>query len=215
YDDEKAVSAMDNVKKYLASDHGIVLNYPAFREFDEEVGAITSFPVSLKENGGIFCHANTWAIIAETMLGRGDRAFEYYLSYLPARYNDTADKYTMEPYVYSQFITGKEHEHHFGRARNSWLTGTASWSFVAISQYILGVRADYEGLIVDPVIPHEWDSYSVYRRYRGKDFNIKVKNPENVSAGIKEFRVNGEVVEGNLIPLSMMKDENEVEVIMG
>ncbi len=175
----------------------------------------SSFPVSLKENGGIFCHANTWAIIAETMLGRGDKAFEYYLSYLPAMYNDNADKYTMEPYVYSQFITGKEHEHHFGRARNSWLTGTAAWSFVAISQYILGVRADYEGLIVDPVIPHEWDSYSVYRRYRDKDFNIQVKNPDNVSSGIKEFRVNGELLDGNMIPLVIMKDINEVEVIMG
>ncbi|MFW5982233.1 MAG: GH36-type glycosyl hydrolase domain-containing protein [Halanaerobiaceae bacterium] len=215
YNDEKAVKAMDSVKKYLASEHGIVLNYPAFREFDEEVGAITSFPAGLKENAAIFCHANTWAVIAETMLGRGDRAFEYYRAYLPARHNDIADEYSMEPYVYSQFITGKEHEHHFGRARNSWLTGTAAWSFVAISQYILGVRADYDGLIVDPVIPQDWDSYKVYRCYRGKDFNIDVKNPDNVSTGIKEFKVNGELIEGNKIPLDIMKEKNEVEVILG
>ncbi|MFW6306556.1 MAG: GH36-type glycosyl hydrolase domain-containing protein [Bacillota bacterium] len=215
YDDDKAVSAMDNVYKHLASDHGIVLNYPAFTEFDEEAGAISSFPVGLKENGGIFCHANTWAIIAETMLGRGNRAFEYYLSYLPAKYNDAADKYTMEPYVYSQFITGKEHPHHFGRARNSWLTGTASWSFVAISQYILGVRAEFDGLIVDPVIPEDWEGFSVYRRYREMDFNINVKNPDSVSNGIKELKVNGKLIDGNKIPLSIMEKENEVEVILG
>lgn len=215
YDDEKAVSAMDSVSKYLASEHGIVLNYPAFTEYDEEIGAISAFPVGLKENGAIFCHANTWAVIAETMLGRGDRAFEYYLSYLPASYNGTADKYTMEPYVYSQFITGKEHSNYFGRARNSWLTGTAAWSFVAISQYILGIRADYDGLIVDPVIPHKWDNYSIYRSYRGKDFNIKVKNPDNVNSGVRELRVNGNLIDGNLIPLSIMKDENKVGVILG
>lgn len=215
FSDEKAVKAMDSVKKYLASEHGIVLNYPAFREFDEEVGAITSFPVSLKENGGIFCHANTWAVIAEAMLGNGDRAYEYYLSYLPARHNDIADEYTMEPYVYSQFITGKEHPYHFGRARNSWLTGTAAWSFVAISQYILGVRADYDGLIIDPVIPSEWDSYSVYRQYRGKDFNIVVKNPDHLSTGIKELRLNGELIDSSVIPLSQMKEKNNVIVILG
>ncbi|MDI9477600.1 MAG: glycosyl transferase, partial [Bacillota bacterium] len=163
----------------------------------------------------IFCHANTWAVIAEAMLGNGDRAFEYYLSYLPARHNDIADQYTMEPYVYCQFITGKEHPYHFGRARNSWLTGTAAWSFVAISQYILGVRPDYDGLIVDPVIPREWESYKIYRRFRNKDFYIEVKNPDRVSTGIKELRVNGELVEGNLIPLEIMQEENQVDLVLG
>jgi len=215
FKDKKAHKAMDSVNKYLATEHGLLLNYPAFREFDEEIGAITSFPAGLKENGAIFCHANTWAVIAEAMLGNGDRAFEYYLSYLPARHNDMADKYTMEPYVYCQFITGKEHPYHFGRARNSWLTGTAAWSFVAISQYILGVRADYDGLIVNPVIPREWESYTVYRKFRGKDFYIEVKNPDKVSTGVKELRVNGELLEGNLIPLDVMREENQVEVIMG
>lgn len=215
FNDEKAFKAMDSVGKMLATEHGIMLNYPAFTEVDEEVGAASTFPAGLKENGAIFCHANTWAVIAEAMLGRGDKAFEYYLAYLPARHNDIADQYTMEPYVYCQFITGKEHPYHFGRARNSWLTGTAAWSFVAISQYILGVRADYDGLIINPVIPKEWDSYTVYRRYRGREFNITVKNPDQVNTGIKELKVNGEVLEGNLIPLSRMKAKNEVEVILG
>ena len=215
FKEEKARKAMESVNTYLATEHGLLLNYPAFREFDEEVGAITSFPAGLKENGAIFCHANTWAVIAEAMLGNGDRAFEYYLSYLPARHNDRADKYTMEPYVYCQFITGKEHPYHFGRARNSWLTGTAAWSFVGISQYILGVRADYDGLLIDPAIPREWESYKVYRKFRGKDFYIEVKNPDKVSNGVKELRVNGELLTGNLIPLDVMQEENRVEVILG
>lgn len=214
-DKEKGISAMDSLNKYLATEHGIVKNYPAYREPDTEIGAITSFPPGLKENAGIFCHANTWAIIAECMLGRGERAFDYYLSFLPAAKNDIADLYTMEPYVYSQFITGKEHPYKFGRARNSWLTGTASWSFVAASQYILGVRASYDGLIVDPCIPSNWDDFSVNRIFRGKSFEIAVKNPNKVCKGVASMKVNGSVIEGDLIPFDIMKDINKVEVVLG
>ena len=212
---EKGRMAMDNLQKYLATEHGIVKNYPAYREADVEVGAITCFPPGLKENAGIFCHANTWAVVAEAMLGRGDRAFEYYLSFLPAAKNEMADLYSMEPYVYSQFITGKEHPYRFGRARNSWLTGTASWSFVAISQYILGVRAEYDGLVVDPCIPSEWEGFTVNRVYRSKTFRIDVKNPNRVSRGVIKLVVNGEEISGNMIPLNKMLAENEVEVILG
>ncbi len=212
---EKAVAAMDSLKEYLATEHGIVKNFPAYREPDTEIGAITSFPPGLKENAGIFCHANTWAVVAECMLGRGDRAFEYYLSFLPAAKNEDADLYTMEPYVYSQFITGKEHPYKFGRARNSWLTGTASWGFVAVSQYILGVRAAYDGLIVDPCIPREWDGFCVSRRYRGKDFKIEVRNPKHVCSGVASLTVNGLKAEGSLIPLELMKDRNQIEVVLG
>jgi N,N'-diacetylchitobiose phosphorylase len=212
---EKLITAMDSLKELLATEHGIVKNYPAYREHILEVGAITDFPPGLKENAAIFCHANTWAIIAEAMLGRGDRAFEYYRSFLPAAKNESAEIYTMEPYVYSQFITGKEHPDHFGRARNSWLTGTASWSFVAVTQYILGIRADYEGLIIDPTIPHEWEGFTVKRVFRGKSLEIKVTNPNRVSHGVAELAINGEKVKGNLIPLAEMKAENLVEVKMG
>jgi N,N'-diacetylchitobiose phosphorylase len=212
---EKQEEAMNSLNKYLATEHGIVKNYPAYREPIEEVGAITSFPPGLKENAGIFCHANTWAIIAECILGRGDRAFEYYMSFLPASKNDIADKYTMEPYVYSQFITGKEHPFNFGRARNSWLTGTASWSFVAISQYILGVRADYDGLIVNPCIPKKWDEFSVKRVFRNKTINIKVMNPKNISKGIQSLVLNGEKIEGKLLKIEKLKEDNILEVIMG
>lgn len=138
-----------------------------------------------------------------------------HLSYLPAARNDDPRVYRMEPYVYCQFITGKEHPYQFGRARNSWLTGTASWSFVAVSQYILGVRADYDGLIVDPCIPRSFEEYKLTREFRGRRFDIVVKNPDRVCHGVKSMTVNGEAVTGNLIPPAMMKDTNRVVVVLG
>lgn len=203
---------MDSVKQYLFTEHGCVLNFPAYEKHDAEIGAITSFPKGLKENSAIFCHANTWAIVAEAMLGRGDRAFEYYMSFLPAAKNDNAELYTMEPYVYCQFITGKEHPYYFGRARNSWLTGTASWSFVALSQYILGIRADYDGLIIDPSIPSDWDGFKVYREFRGKSFSIQVENPDHICHGVSEILLNGETIHGSKIPLDKMQPQNTVFV---
>jgi N,N'-diacetylchitobiose phosphorylase len=211
---EVLLQAMDSLKQLLATEHGIVKNYPAYREHILEVGAITDFPPGLKENAAIFCHTNTWAVVAEGILGRGDRAFEYYRSFLPAAKNEIADVYTMEPYVYSQFITGKEHPDKFGRARNSWLTGTAAWSFVAVTQYILGLRADYDGLIIDPTIPQEWEGFEITREYRGKSFKIKVSNPHRVCHGVANMIVNGKTVTGNLIPLDLMKEENLVEVCL-
>ena len=212
---EQGRQAMDSLHQHLATEHGIVKNAPAFRDADDEIGAITTFPAGLKENGGIFCHANTWAIVAEAMLGRGDRAYEYYRAFLPAAKNDTADVYTMEPYVYAQFITGREHPDKFGRARNSWLTGTAAWAFVAMSQYILGIRPDYDGLIVDPVVPKSWDGFSVKRKFRGTKLQITMKNPRHVSRGVKKLVLNGEVLKGNIIPAAGLKKDKQVEVLLG
>ena len=121
----------------------------------------------------------------------------------------------MEPYVYCQFITGKEHPDHFGRARNSWLTGTAAWSFVAVSQYILGIQPTYDALRIDPVIPRDWTGFEVKRSFRGNNFTIKVVNPDQVSHGVTEMKVNGEVLPGNRIPLERMQKENLVEVVLG
>jgi N,N'-diacetylchitobiose phosphorylase len=211
----KLLAAMDSVHQYLATEHGAVLNYPAYTEHDAEVGAITCFPKGLKENAGIFCHANTWAVVAEAMLGRGDRAFELYKAFLPAAKNETAEHYTMEPYVYCQFIVGKEHPYHFGRGRNSWLTGTATWSFVAISQYILGVRAAYDGLVVDPAVPSDWPGFEVTRVFRGAKYHITVENPERVSSGVRELRVNGRLVSGKLIPVSAPGTDVAVTLVMG
>ena len=147
------------------------------------------------------------------MLGRGDRAFSYHLRTLPAMRNDDAELHCMEPYVYSQFITGKEHPYHFGRAHNSWLTGTASWSFVALSQYILGIRPSYDGLVIDPCLPSDFRSYSVRRIFRGRRFDIDVLNPHGVARGVRCLTVNGNAVQGNTVPLSDVRDNNHVVVI--
>jgi N,N'-diacetylchitobiose phosphorylase len=213
-DREKAISAMDRLHKYLATEHGVVKNFPAYRVHDAAVGAITCFPPGLKENAGIFCHANTWTVVAEGMLGRGDHAFKLYRSFLPAAKNDDADTYTMEPYVYSQFITGKEHPSKFGRARNSWLTGTASWGFVSISQYILGVRAEYDGLMVDPSIPSEWPEFEVTRSFRGATYHIVVKNPSHICHGVKKMLMNGKEVAGNVLPVAKPGKTVEVEITL-
>jgi N,N'-diacetylchitobiose phosphorylase len=212
---EQGRRAMDSLRERLATEHGIVKNAPACRNADDEIGAITTFPAGLKENGGIFCHANTWAIVAEAMLGRGDRAYEYYRAFLPAAKNDSAEVYTMEPYVYAQFITGNEHPSKFGRARNSWLTGTAAWAFVSMSQYILGVRPDYDGLVVDPSIPAAWDGFTVTRTFRGKEVRIAVTNPSHVQHGVRRITVNGQAVQGTCIPLGLLREVNQVEVELG
>lgn len=215
YVDQKGIMAMDSVKKYLVTEHGCVKNYPAYTDYIVEVGAITSFPPGLKENASIFCHANTWVIAAEAILGRGDLAFEYYMSFLPANKNDIAEIYTTEPYVYSQFITGKEHPYYFGRARNPWLTGTATWAFTAATQYILGIKPHYKGLMIDPCIPKDWSYLQVERSFRGKIFRITIHNPEKVSKGVKSIKINGIVLNDNIIPLEMCNNENTVETILG
>lgn len=208
-------TAMDSLHRHLATEHGIVINDPAYLKVDFEIGAVTSFPPGLKENGGIFCHANTWAVVAEGLLGRGSKAMDLYLSFLPAAKNDIADLYTMEPYVYAQFITGKDHPYKFGRARNSWLTGTASWAFVAVSQYILGVRPDYDGLLISPAIPAEWDGFKVVRRFRGATYEIEVTNPKHVESGVARLVVDGRPIEGTHVPIAPAGAIVKVQVELG
>ena len=211
---ERAVMIMDNVKKYLDTKYGIVLFWPAYKEYFEEVGYVSVYPAGLKENGGIFCHTNPWAMVAETILGRGDQAFKYYKTILPSAANDIADIHATEPYVYSQMIAGKEHKN-FGQAKNSWLTGTTAWNFVAISQYILGIKADFDGLRIDPCIPKKWKKFSVKREFRGAVYNISVKNPDGVSRGIRSVTVDGKRIKGNVVPPFKDKKEHKVEVLMG
>lgn len=213
-DEKRAVMSMDSVKKHLDTEHGIMLMAPAYTEYDDTLGAVTTFAPGLKENGGIFCHANPWAMIAEAMLGRGDLAFEYYKKILPPTKNKIADIHQTECYIYSQFITGKDNPN-FGRSRNSWLTGTAAWNFVAISQYILGVRPDYDGLIVDPCVPKAWKKFSVKRVFRGAIYEIEVANPEGVSKGVKSFTVDGKKIEGNKAPVFRDKKVHKVKVVLG
>jgi cellobiose phosphorylase len=210
----KAKLCMDMVKKYLDTEYGIMLMTPPYKEYDEKLGAVTTFAPGLKENGGIFCHSNPWAMIAETMLGRGDAAFKYYKTILPPTKNKMADIHLTECYIYSQFITGKDNPN-FGRARNSWLTGTAAWNFVAIANYILGIRPDYNGLIIDPCIPKKWRSFKVKRVFRNATYDIDVKNPRNVSKRIRSLKVDGIRLEGNVVPVFNDGKVHKVEAVMG
>ncbi len=207
------VKTLDSVAKYLNSDHGLVLNNPAFTKYHIEYGEISTYPGGYKENAGIFCHNNAWIICAEAFAGRGDKAFEYYSKIAPAFREEFSDLHRTEPYVYAQMIAGKDAPRH-GEAKNSWLTGTAAWNFVAISQYILGIKPSYNGLEISPSIPHEWDGFTVSRLYRGATYNIKVSNPDHVCSGVKSMTVDGKPVEGNVAPV-FANGTHEVEVVLG
>ncbi len=207
---EKALNA---VKEHLDCEHGIVLNNPAYSLYYVDYGEISSYPPGYKENAGVFCHNNPWIIIGETLLGRGDRAWEYFRKIAPSYIEERSDLHKVEPYVYAQMIAGKD-AFRPGEAKNSWLTGTAAWNFYAVSQYILGIRPTYEGLIIDPCIPEQWAGFQVTRIFRGATYHITVKNPEQQMKGVKAITLNGESVKGNLIPLQPAGSECEVEVIL-
>jgi cellobiose phosphorylase len=200
-DDGRARKALDSVKKHLAGPNGIVLQQPAYATYHVELGEVSSYPPGYKENAGIFTHNNTWIWIAETMLGDGDQAFKYWLSVCPSNKESQIETYRAEPYVYSQMTAGPDAPTS-GEAKNSWLTGTAAWTFVAISQFILGVRPSPQGLTVDPCIPRNWKGYMVQRKFRGKTYQIEVRNPNGVSRGVESLTVNGKRIEGNTIPLN-------------
>jgi cellobiose phosphorylase len=213
-EDGRARKALDSVKKHLDCKYGIVLNNPAFTAYSIRMGEITSYPQGYKENAGIFCHNNPWIMIAETMLGNGNAAFEYWSKIAPTYLEDISELHKTEPYVYAQMIAGKDAPKP-GEAKNSWLTGTSAWNYYAITQYILGIQADYEGLRIDPCIPDSWDGFIIKRIIRGKEFNINVTNPEKVSKGVSRIVVNGTELKGNLIVYDSAMQKNTVEVVMG
>lgn len=205
--------ALDSVKERLDSEHGIVLNQPAYTEYQIGYGEISSYPPGYKENAGIFCHNNPWIIIGETVLGRGDRAWEYFRKICPSYTEHISDLHKVEPYVYAQMIAGKD-AFRPGEAKNSWLTGTAAWNFYAISQYILGIRPAYDGLEIDPCISPEWKTYGVTRKFRGATYHITVNNPGGKMKGVSSVIVNGKPVEGNVVPVQPAGSVCEVEVIL-
>lgn len=204
----EAKKALDSVKERLDTRYGIVLNNPAYAEYHIELGEISSYPPGYKENAGIFCHNNPWVMIAETVIGRGDRAFEYYKKIAPAYLEDISEIHRTEPYVYSQMIAGKDAVRH-GEAKNSWLTGTAAWNFVAISQYLLGVRPEFEGLAVKPCIGTEIPEFTITRKCRGATYNIKVKNVRG--NGDVKLTVNGKAISGTLVPYAAAGETVTVE----
>ena len=213
-DSGKDILTMDSVKKYLDTKYGLVLLNPAYSKYYVQYGEISSYPVGYKENAGIFCHNNAWIICAEAAIGRGDQAFEYYSKIAPAYLEDISDLHRTEPYVYAQMIAGKDAKRH-GEAKNSWLTGTAAWNFVAVSQFILGIIPDYNGLKIDPCIPESWDGYKISRTYRANTYDITIKNPDHVSKGVKSVIVDGVKISGNILPEFEKDTKHSVEVIMG
>ena len=195
-DDGKAIQALDSVRERLNTPHGIVLLNPAFTEYKIELGEVSTYPQGYKENAGIFCHNNPWIIIAETMVGRSENAWEYWKQITPAYREEISEIHKLEPYVYAQMIAGKDASRH-GEAKNSWLTGTASWNFVTVSQYLLGVRADWDGLVVDPSIGAEVGEFTVRRTIRGAEYVIHVTNSGGKGASLV---VDGVAIEGNHVP---------------
>lgn len=202
-DNGLAVRALRSVEEKLDTKYGIVLLQPAYTSYHPELGEITSYPEGYKENAGIFCHNNPWISIAETVVGHGNRAFDVYKKICPAYLQDVSDLHKTESYVYSQMIAGIDAAH-FGEAKNSWLTGTAAWTFTNISQYILGIRPEFDGLCIDPCIPDYMKEFSVKRTFRGAEYNIHIDNSSGSQKGLKSLIVNGKSVEGNIIPY----DEN-------
>ncbi len=205
--------ALNSVKEHLDCEFGIVLNNPAYTSYDLSKGEITTYPEGYKENAGIFCHNNPWIMIGETIAGNGNRAYDYYQKICPSFLEEISDLHRTEPYVYSQMIAGKD-AWKPGEAKNSWLTGTAAWNFYAIKRYILGIQPEYDGLVINPCIPNEWDGFKATKIFRGIHFEIEVKNPDHVSKGVKEIIVDGNSIKGNKIPLSNI-NHSRVTAIMG
>ena len=211
---QRAELALQSVHERLFTQYGIKISDPPFNGYDPVFGGITTFPPGVKENGGIFVHPNPWAIIAEALLHNGDRAYAYYRATNPAFRNDKIEEYECEPYVYAQNVISDTHPQ-FGLARNSWLTGASAWHYIAVTQYILGIRAELDGLRIDPCIPQMWDSFRAKRRFRGKDVWIEVNNPDHVRHGIKKILLNGQMLNENLLKAELLKPTNTVSVWLG
>ena len=209
-----AKKALDSVKERLDTKYGVMILQPAYTKYHLELGEITSYPPGYKENAGIFCHNNPWVSIAETVIGRGDRAFEIYQKTCPAYVEEISEIHRTEPYVYSQMVAGRDAKFH-GEAKNSWLTGTAAWTFVNISQYILGVYPTHTGLSINPCVPKGFGDFTLTRAFREGVYNITVKNPQNVEKGIASLEVDGVKVDGCVIPYVAGKAEYNVTVTMG
>ena len=210
----EAATALKSVEEWLDTEYGIVLLQPAYTRYHTELGEISSYPLGYKENAGIFCHNNPWIVCAEAELGHGDRAFQVYRRTCPAFIEDISEIHRTEPYVYSQMIAGKDAPS-FGEGKNSWLTGTAAWTFLSISQAILGVKPTLDGLQIDPCIPSSVRKFAVSRRYRGAEYDITVQNPDGVCSGVRSVVLDGTPVDGITLPIQVPGKKGKVDVILG
>ncbi len=209
---EQSISAMDAVDEYLFTPYGLMLNAPSFETPNDDIGFVTRVYKGVKENGAVFSHPNPWAWVAEARLGRGDRAMKFYEALLPYNQNDMIETRMAEPYMYCQFVMGKEHSLH-GRANHPWMTGSGGWAYYAATRFMLGIRPDMDELVVDPCIPKAWDGFSATRKWRGGEYIIEVKNPSHVEKGVKALLLNGEEV--TKIPVLKAGETAKVTVIMG
>jgi cellobiose phosphorylase len=204
--------ALDSVKERLECEHGIVLNNPAFTTYHVEMGEISSYPEGYKENAGIFCHNNPWVIIGETVAGRGNDAWNHYRKILPSYVEEKySTLHKVEPYVNCQMVAGKDAAKP-GEGKNSWLTGTAAWMWYTISEFILGIKPDYHGILIDPCLPDHAKEYTVKRRFRGAEYLITVKNPNGNQKGVKSITLDGQPLNGNIVPFK--EGKHIVEVLM-
>lgn len=209
-----AEKALDSVMKRLDTKYGIELNNPPYKRYHVELGEITSYPPGYKENAGIFCHNNPWIACAEATIGHGDRAFEIYRKISPAYIEEISEIHKTEPYVYSQMIAGRDATK-YGEAKNSWLTGTAAWNFITISQWILGIKPGFNGLKIDPCVPSGFKEYTVKRVFRGCTYLVKIQNPKGLCSGVAKLVVDGASIDGNLVPLYHDGKEHEVIAQIG
>jgi cellobiose phosphorylase len=211
--DGRAEKTLNAVEEHLGTPHGVVVLYPAYSQYYIQLGEISSYPQGYKENGSVFCHTNPWIMIAESRLGRAEKAMDYYMRINPSAREALSEVHKCEPYVYAQTIAGKEAATP-GEAKNSWLSGTAAWNYVAITQWILGIRPTYQGLMIQPVVPDGWKKFNVQRKFRGVQYAIEV---ERKGAGnAVQLMVQGVPIQGNIIPLPAKGTSKvEVKVILG
>jgi cellobiose phosphorylase len=210
---DQARTAMQTMKDRLATRYGLMLCAPPFIKANPDIMKATLFNAGIKENAGIFNHTQSWGIIAECMLGDGDRAWDYYRAFMPAAYNDRAEVRQVEPYVHCQ-TTYSRFNINEGAARVPWLSGTASWSYYSATQWLLGIRPEIDGLRIDPCIPRHWPGFTMQRTFRGHKLKIKVTNPNGLCRGVRQLKVNGKPVTGNLLPLSELKDGAVIEAVV-
>lgn len=211
---ERGKQAMDAVDEYLYTDWGLMLNAPSYGKIDDSIGFITRVYKGVKENGAIFSHPNPWAWCAEAMLGRGARAMKFYDSICPYHQNDKIEIRESEPYSYCQFVMGRDHTAH-GRARHPFMTGSGGWSYFAATRYMLGIRPDFDGLIIDPCVPADWKGFKATRKWRGATYEIEVQNPNGAEKGVKSVTVDGKAIDGNKIPVAANGAVCKILVVMG
>ena len=209
---EQGLAAMDSVDEYLYTPFGLMLNAPCYTKPDDGIGFVTRVYPGLKENGAIFSHPNPWAWCAEAILGRGTRAMKFYNALCPALQNDKIETREAEPYSYCQFVVGRDHPA-FGKARHPFMTGSSGWAYYAATQYLLGIRPDFDGLHVDPCIPSDWKEFSVTRKWRGSTYTIHVRNPDGVQKGVRSLTADGQNV--SILPVLPAGSICRAEVVMG